>query len=336
MPRPRKPEDKWLPPSVYRHPRGFVYKPQQGKMTKIAPLDAPEAVVWAEYRKIVGDEKKRDTFGALTEQFFESADFKDLTTTTQGDYIKYSKKVLLVFKDMRTSLIEPKHVRQYMDIRGKNSRTQANREKAYMSRVFRWGFERGLVETNPCKGVRQYTEKKRDRYVTDVEYEAVYKHASDGVRVAMEISYLCAARQGDVLNLTFAEVLENGLYIAQGKTGVRQIKSWTPRLRKIIDLARYIGNDNVRTTRIVAQPRGTSYSPDGFRSAWRNAVLKARDETGLALDFTFHDLKAKGISDFEGDSKDKQNFSGHLTERQVATYDRSIRVVPSLAKEKPE
>nr|WP_308201844.1 hypothetical protein [Erwinia mallotivora] len=47
--------------------------------------------------------------------------------------------------------IKPEHVRKYMDKRGLKSRTQANREKAFMSRVFRWGYERGLVKGNPTK-----------------------------------------------------------------------------------------------------------------------------------------------------------------------------------------
>lgn len=41
-------------------------------------------------------------------------------------------------------------------------------------------------------------------------------------------------------------------------------------------------------------------------------------------DFTFHDLKAKGITDFEGD---KQAFSGHKTCAQMETYNRGIDVV---------
>ncbi len=40
--------------------------------------------------------------------------------------------------------------------------------------------------------------------------------------------------------------------------------------------------------------------------------------------FTFHDLKAKGVSDFEGN---KQDASGHKTLAQVATYDRKKKEV---------
>ncbi len=48
----------------------------------------------------------------------------------------------------------------------------------------------------------------------------------------------------------------------------------------------------------------------------------------LAFDFTFHDLKAKGISDLEGSSYEKQTISGHKNVAQTARYDRKINVVP--------
>ncbi|ELM3617538.1 hypothetical protein RYR54_003221 [Aeromonas sobria] len=48
------------------------------------------------------------------------------------------------------------------------------------------------------------------------------------------------------------------------------------------------------------------------------------------MDFTFHDIKAKAISDVAGSSRDKQRSSGHKTEAQVAAYDRSIEIVPAV------
>ncbi|EBY2035096.1 integrase, partial [Salmonella enterica subsp. enterica serovar Tennessee] len=41
-------------------------------------------------------------------------------------------------------------------------------------------------------------------------------------------------------------------------------------------------------------------------------------------------IKAKAISDYEGSSRDKQLFSGHRTESQVLTYDRKVKITPSL------
>lgn len=113
-----------------------------------------------------------------------------------------------------------------MDKRGLKSRTQANREKAFTSRVFRWGYERGLVKGNPCKGVKQFKEKTRTRYVTDTEYNAVFSVAPAVVQIAMEIAFLCCSRQADILNMRKSQLGEEGILIQQSKTGVAQIKAW--------------------------------------------------------------------------------------------------------------
>lgn len=48
------------------------------------------------------------------------------------------------------------------------------------------------------------------------------------------------------------------------------------------------------------------------------------------LDFSFHDLKAKGISALEGTLSDKQAISGHKNATQTARYDRKIASFRSL------
>ncbi|MDE9500258.1 integrase, partial [Xenorhabdus bovienii] len=86
--------------------------------------------------------------------------------------------------------------------------TQANREKSFMSRVFRWGYERGLVKINPCQGVKQYRENSRERYITDSEYQALYEVSPPVIQVAMELAYLCCARQKDILALCKSQLME--------------------------------------------------------------------------------------------------------------------------------
>lgn len=77
---------------------------------------------------------------------------------------------------------------------------------------------------------------------------------------------------------------------------------------------------------------GDRYSYKGFNEAWRKAKNLASESLGYPLDCTFHDLKAKGISDYAGSSKEKQIFSGHKTEAQVIVYDRKIKITPTLDK----
>lgn len=320
--------DAWMPPRVYRGRSAFEWHPPSGGAKKLCALDSKESAVWLAYEAALAEQDKRETMAGLISRFFNSHDFKELARITQLDYEKYSKKIIAVFGKMQPNNIEPKHVRRYMDMRGEKSKVQANREKAFFSRVFRWGFERGYVEHNPCAGVRQFTEKARDTYITDQEYAAVYQHACAVVRAAMEISYRCAARQSDVLALTKAQLLEEGIYIQQGKTLVKQIKAWSPELRLAVTLCSTEFGCN--SEYVIHQKNGQRFVADSFNSRWRKAREAARVATGMPLDFTFHDLKAKGISDYEGSSRDKQLFSGHKTERQVAVYDRKVKVVSTV------
>lgn len=146
--------------------------------------------------------------------------------------------MLAVFGDAEAKAIKPEHVRRYMDARGKRSRVQANHEHSSMSRVYRWGYQRGYVPDNPCVGVDKFPKPQRDRYITDEEYIAIFTHATPAVKAAMEIAYLCAARVSDVLKMNWNQILDKGIFIQQGKTGIKQIKAWTERLSAAVDICR--------------------------------------------------------------------------------------------------
>ncbi|MEH6711596.1 MAG: tyrosine-type recombinase/integrase [Paraglaciecola polaris] len=322
-----------MPPRVYKGRSAFEFKPKAGGTVKLCALDATNSAVWHAYEKLIEISKASSSVNALVHEFFDSADFRELAMNTQKDYIKYSKKVLAAFGSMQSDKVQPKHVRQFMDILGQKSPVQANRHKAFLSRTYRWAFERGKVTSNPCVGVKQFKETPRDRYVEDYEYQAVYNHACAVVKAAMEISYLCMARKADVVKLHKGQLLEQGIYIKQGKTGKKQIKEWGPRLRAAVTFAK-AESGKVESMYVLQQKNGSPFALASFDQRWRKAVIKARLETELPLDFTFHDLKAKGISDFEGTTAEKQRASGHKSESQISIYDRKVQVVPTVESKK--
>ncbi|RDL27397.1 phage integrase family protein [Serratia fonticola] len=186
------------------------------------------------------------------------------------------------------------------------------------------------VKGNPCKSVRQYKEKARERYIIDAEYAAVFAVADDTVRAVMELTYLCCARQSDVLALTRDQLLEPVIFIRQRKTGAEQIKAWSDRLRAALELADAVPIANgIASLYVIHQQNGKRYTRDGFNSKWRNAKLAAKAvNPSLDIDFTFHDLKAKGISNLEGSLSEKQAISGHKNSSQTAIYDRKVKVAP--------
>lgn len=328
MGRKRAVGNEWLPKGVYIRSSGYYWKPE-GSTEKLCPLTASKAEVWLAYERKVSNASKRLTFAKLWEKFLRSQDFIELAPRTQKDYHSHEKYILAVFGNAEVKAIKPEHIRRYMDARGLKSKVQANHEHSSMSRVFRWGFERGYVPSNPCVGVKKYAKTVRDNYITDEQYNAIYAEGTEPLCVAMEIAYLCAARISDVLKMKKSQLLDKGVFIQQGKTGVKQIKAWNDRLQEAIKLAGSLpsGSDFV-----IRTSQGQGYSYNGMNDLWRKARKSASDKLGYPLDCTFHDLKAKGISDYEGSSRDKQQFSGHKTEAQVVAYDRKIKVTPTLGR----
>ncbi len=96
--------------------------------------------------------------------------------------------------------IKPVHVRKYLDWR--KSKVIANREVSLLSHIWNWARGKGITDLpNPCEGIRRNKEKGRDVYVEDATYQAVYAHADQTLRDAMDLAYLTGQRVADVWSM---------------------------------------------------------------------------------------------------------------------------------------
>jgi integrase len=327
------PSLSWLPPRVYLHRDKFVYQPKSGGKIILCASDSHKIDVLKRYEQEKGRIDSGVFFDNIISAFVKSSEFFTLSPRTKKDYISYLPAITGVFGKMRPNVIEAHHVRLFMDnlaiTRGsavKPANATANRHKACLQKVCSWAYQRGLMKKNPCVGVSKLSEKGRDRYITDTEYNSIYDCASAHCRVAMEISYLCMARIGDVMKLTLRDILDEGIFIEQGKTGKKQIKLWSERLREAVNNARNLPRKKgMATIFLLSKPDGSKYSVRAIQSQYRAATIKAG-----VIGCTFHDLKAKAVSDFEGTLAEKQNAAGHSTLAQTAKYDRKVKSVRSV------
>lgn len=326
----KNPADNKLPEKVYRNKYSYYYKPNSRQCITLCPISSSMVEVWAKYNHEIAKEHYQMTFRKLWALYTESAYFSELAERTQKDYGDHSKKLFAVFGHVNVDNIRPVDVRKYMDLRGVQSKTQANHEFSSMSKIYNWGYERGYVKSNPCTGVMKFKIKPRDKYAEDDEYYAILEVARPSVKIAMEIAYLCAMRISDILKINYSQILDEGLFARQGKTGTKQIKLWTDRLKEVFEYAKKEFPPKNNTSLLILNSDGVGYKYKNFNEHWNEDKKVAEEILGKKITFTFHDLKAKGISDFEGGSKDKQLFSGHKTESQVAIYDRNVKKSPTL------
>jgi len=291
------------------------------------------------------------TFADLSNEFQQTLAWRKLSPLTQRDYIDCHNSIT-TRKTARGALgSEPISqwttglVRKYRDKRGEESESRANKELAYIKRVFSWAYEYEKIKFNPATGVKKLTIKPRQHYAEDKDYQFMLQIARQSnywyVPYCMEIAYLCRMRLCEVLDLTDANQLDNGLLIKRRKNSKTNITEWTPRLRDAWDQATKTRNDILQKRHqphpiipdkryiFISARTGNRIQPSSLKTALSrigNLAEKTAAENGIEFTrFTFHDLKRKGISDTTGD---KLKASGHRSANMLNVYD----VKPDLVK----
>lgn len=224
------------------------------------------------------------------------------------------------FEKGRLEQIEPIHVKQY--IRRRTKKGAAIFEKKVLSALFNWARESGLTKApNPCHGIKfSQSERKvigrlgkRDRYVTDAEFQAVLSRADPLLQDIMELAYRTGQRPGDVLAMTRHDIRDGTLMVVQEKTGAKVPIIIEGKLKHVLERA--LGRPRrIQSMYIIATPDGQRLSYD----AMHRRFLKAR---GTA-DWQFRDIRAKTATDLP-DIARAQKLLGHARETTTAIYRRS-------------
>lgn len=330
-------DDSRLPKYVYLKRGRYVYVPYHGrgnlgKEVVLCPGDSSLRTIWRAYDALLSEEGV-GTLKWLCDEYLKSLDHRDKHPGTQSEYERCYKQVIAAqtrngrgFGAVEFKRITPGVIRKYRDRRADSSRVRANRELAFLSVVFSWAYEQDLVKSNPVKGVRRLKETPRIRYVEEWEYTLVYKIAAHGppyLRLAMELAYLMRLRKSEVLDLKVSDLSNDGVHARRRKGSKSQIVEWSPRLRKVVHRCK--SPSSIKSIYLLHDRKGQPIREAALNSAWNRAMKKAFDG-GLKERFTFHDLKAKGITDFDGD---KHKSAGHRSARVADGYIRKPEKTPS-------
>lgn len=109
----------------------------------------------------------------------------------------------------------------------------ANRVLAFLSIVFNFAIERGLVIENPVKGIKRFPENKRERFLSQTEFErlgqalksAEARHVNPYAIAIIRLLALTGARRGEITDLRWDEVDfdHNMLRLKDSKTGPKVV-----------------------------------------------------------------------------------------------------------------
>src|SRR6185437_5369864 len=252
-----------------------------------------------------------------------------LAPRTQENYSRALARLDQVFGHMQPDEVRPKDIGVYLD--RPKGKIAANRDIAVLSAVFAKMVGRWYVaERNPCVGVERNPSRHRDRYITDEEYAAVHAIASPRVRLAMDLALITGQRQGDLIALPFKNVTDDGILFRQGKTGKRLCVGWSEALHEVVARARALVPQVDIGGYVIRTKFGRPYASGGFRACWQRNMNRAMDKKAIAERFTFHDIRAKCVSDSKS-LQEANERAGHQTMSMTkGTYDRGVRKVTPL------
>jgi integrase len=303
MGRKRKDGSQGLPPRVYLRSGSFYYVHRDTAKWENLGKDLAAARKKADhYNDPTG------TFGTVAwwlDQFIidftQRVAAKEKSQRTLDDYQGALVPLKVFFGQMLPAEIGPHHVTEYLELGAKAGRAvRANRERACLSSCISWMLRNnhGALAVNPfmrASGVQRNPESQRERYVTDAEYQAVYKLAPTQVKLMMELVFRTLQRpEVDVLAWTPANV--------QAKAGAKVLRFRQSKTGRLMDIAltgafgdlvqQAVGEVPQLKQPIVHTLQGAAYTYDGISSMLKRAQVKAKVES-----FGFRDLKGKGATD---------------------------------------
>lgn len=354
----RRKKPSHLPARVYEKHGSWWFVDQQRKWHKLCRIDEGITRLYerlADFTR-AGDQLRSSTgtMPALIDDWIMTK-LSAYSPKTKGQYVRMAAFIKQEFgPQWMIEDVRPADVARFLDKHFSGKANTSNKYKALFSLIFAHAIRKGLRDRNPAREVEGAKEKKRDRYITDAELDAIRaaalvdNHGRPAVSgralvCLVDLAYQTAQRFGDLLALNWQDVTDEGIYFHPSKTvnssGVRLLIEMTPDLRTTLEGAK---RGKIKAIGpVICTSTGGRYTYIGAQSAWRRAVARAREEyeklcseTGAQPEprflkgMHFHDLRAKALTDkrrLEG-ADAAQALAGHTTAQMTAHYTKAREV----------
>jgi integrase len=248
-------------------------------------------------RKVV---KPSGTLQSLIDYFQTTTEFtKDISDRTRSDYIKQIEIIERKFGDFPIAALADRRSRgdfkEWRDELAKRSRRQADYAWTVLARILSIAVDRGKIKDNPCaRGGRLYGSSRVDNIWTLDDEAAFLKAAPVHLHLPLLLALWTGQREGDLLRLLWSAYDGKVIRLRPRKTVTKKrprgstvtVPVGAP-LRVALDAALKARTGPV----ILVSTDKRPWTPDGFRSSWRKACIKA----GI-VGVTFNDLRGTAVT----------------------------------------
>ncbi len=138
-------------------------------------VGSPEYI--AAYQKASRPEKDGEKFGAVTNAFFASGEFRKLAPRTQKDYRRWGDEIRDKFASAPISAVNNPKIRQ-IALRWRDQWDGRNADYAWtvLGRIVNWAYNRGLVEQHHLRGGgRLYKSHRAEIIWTEAERSSAWR-----------------------------------------------------------------------------------------------------------------------------------------------------------------
>jgi integrase len=227
--------------------------------------------------------------------------------------------------------IKPQDIYKYFEWRKerKSERTQKtvsgptmNREKSLISAAFSKAIKWGYIERNPVAEVEGFRENKRDRYITDHEFEAIKKEArsipnANHLADMLDVLYYTAQRSGKIFTLKWNQVDIEGRKITFGESTItkkvpEEIWISQPFSEILSRLKSERGFQKVVGPYVFQKRNGKPYR--SIKTTWKTCCKRAK-----VRDARIHDIRHKSLTDIAKKGYSLQEIARAAGHTQIST-----------------
>lgn len=220
----------------------------------------------------------------------------------------------------------------------------ASRTLGLLSAMFAYAVDKGLLEANPCAGVRKFQDRKRERRLTPDEYRALGTALAAGVAqaprkgppkkgeqaggvqpgavAAVRFLALTGWRSGEALHLCWTDVNLPGrtAILADSKTG-RSIRALSRAACAVLE-----AQPRVKGVDLVFPPSRGDGTMTGFRKSWLRVAALAE----LPDDISPHTLRHSFASEGGDLGKSEATIGALLGHKQHSITGRYVHLADAL------
>lgn len=270
---------------------------EHGKLTPAeARNEAKQVLSKASLREDVAETRaeirRQGTLTALADRYLDEHVAARNKSSTRAEVERIvRKRIKPHLGTLKVGALTRRKVKEWHDSM-RDTPYEANRALAYLSKMMSLASsEWDVVSENPCRGVRRFPERKRERFLTEAELTVLgnaLRDVEDGGKVpaafsaALRMLAMTGCRLSEILNLRWEDVDEDRtlLCLSDAKTGARAIPLAAPVTHLLESL------DEHGPYVFPALSGETPMSRHAFHNYW----AKVRDASGLN-DVRPHDLR---------------------------------------------